>query len=83
MECKYSVLPPLTLTKFHAMFIEIYVSRTLRDRMKDDFLLLEQGVMSVAAYEIKFHALSRHAMQLVTSEEERICSFINRLNFEL
>uniref|UniRef100_M1DT60 'chromo' domain containing protein n=1 Tax=Solanum tuberosum TaxID=4113 RepID=M1DT60_SOLTU len=46
-------------------------------------MALEQGGMSVAAYEAKFHALSRYATQLVTIEEERIRLFIKRLNYEL
>ena len=57
--------------------------RTLRDRKKGEFTALEQGGMTVAAYEAKFHALSRYATQLVTTEEERIRLFIRGLNSEL
>ncbi|KAK4737521.1 hypothetical protein R3W88_001218 [Solanum pinnatisectum] len=39
--------------------------------------------MIIAAYEAKFHALSRYAIQLVTTEEERIRLFIKGLNPEL
>ena len=39
--------------------------------------------MTVAPYEVKFHALSRYATQLVTHEEERIRLFIRGLNSEL
>ncbi|KAH0658132.1 hypothetical protein KY289_026880 [Solanum tuberosum] len=78
-----STLPPLTWTQFHALFLEKYVPRTLRDRKKDEFMALEQGGMYVAAYESKFHALSRYASQLVTTEEERIRLFIRGLNSEL
>ncbi|KAH0743175.1 hypothetical protein KY290_031168 [Solanum tuberosum] len=56
---------------------------TLRDHKKDEFIALEQGGMSVAAYEAKFHALSRYATQLVTTEEERIRLFVKGLNYEL
>ncbi|KAH0665419.1 hypothetical protein KY285_026625 [Solanum tuberosum] len=83
VECRSSVLPPLTWTQFHALLLEKYVPQTLRDRKKDDFMALEQGGMSVAAYEAKFHALSRYATQLVTTEEERIRLFIKGLNSEL
>ncbi|WMV49814.1 hypothetical protein MTR67_043199 [Solanum verrucosum] len=62
---------------------EKYVPQTLRDFKKDEFMALEQGGMSVAAYEAKFHALCRYATQLVTTEEERIRLFIKRLNSEL
>jgi len=39
--------------------------------------------MTVAAYEAKFHVLSRYATQLVTTEQERIRLFIRGLNSEL
>ena len=35
MECRSSTLPLLTWTQFHALFLEKYVRRTLRDRKKD------------------------------------------------
>ncbi|WMV14469.1 hypothetical protein MTR67_007854 [Solanum verrucosum] len=71
------------LDRFHALFLEKYVPRTLRDRKKDEFMALEQGGMSVAAYEAKFHDLSRYDTQLVTTEKERIRLFIKGLNSEL
>ncbi|KAH0728169.1 hypothetical protein KY284_004034 [Solanum tuberosum] len=83
VECRSLVLPSLTWTQFHALFLEKYVSRTLRDRKKDEFMALEQGGMSVAIYEAKFHVLSRYVTQLVTTEEERIHLFIKGLNSEL
>ena len=44
---------------------------------------LEQGGMSVVAYEAKFYVLSRYSTQLVTTEEERIPLFIRGLKCEL
>ncbi|WMV58289.1 hypothetical protein MTR67_051674 [Solanum verrucosum] len=67
----------------HALFLEKYVPRTLGDRKKDEFMALEQGGIFVADYEAKFHALSRYATQLVTTEEERTHLFVKGLNFEL
>ncbi|WMV40756.1 hypothetical protein MTR67_034147, partial [Solanum verrucosum] len=69
-------------TQFHALFLEKYVPQTLRDHKKDEFMALKQGGMIVAAYEAKFHSLSRHATQLVTIENERICLFVKGLNPE-
>lgn len=46
-------------------------------------MALEKSGMSVAAYETKFHALSRYVMQLVTIEEDRIHLFVKVLNFKL
>ncbi|WMV08780.1 hypothetical protein MTR67_002165 [Solanum verrucosum] len=60
-----------------------FLQRTLRDRKKDEFMALEQGGMSVAAYEAKFYTLSRYATQLVTTKEEKIRLFIRGLNSKL
>ncbi|WMV09188.1 hypothetical protein MTR67_002573 [Solanum verrucosum] len=73
---KSSVLPPPTWTQFLALFLEKYVPRTLRYRKKDEFMALEEDAMTVGAYEANYHALSRYATQLVTTEEERICLFV-------
>lgn len=75
--------PQLTWTQFHALFLEKRVPQTLRDQKKDEFMAFEKGDMFVAAYEAKFHALSRIYMQLVTTEEENICLFFKGLNSEL
>ena len=46
-------------TSFSSLFMEKYIPHTLRDRRRDEFLSLEQGKISVSAYEAKFRALSR------------------------
>ncbi|WMV59253.1 hypothetical protein MTR67_052638 [Solanum verrucosum] len=76
-------LPLLSWTQFHALFLEKYVPQTLRDCKKDEFMDLEQGGITVAAYEAKFRALSRYATQLVTTKEEMIRLFVRGLDFEL
>ena len=57
--------------------------RTLRDRKRDEFLILEQGRMSANAYEARFRALSRYATQLCFSPQERIRRFVKGLRSEL
>ena len=59
------------------------ITRTLRDRRRDEFLMLEQGRMSVAAYEAKFCALSRYATQLYFSPQERIRRFVKGVRSDL
>ena len=44
---------------------------------------LEQGRMSVNAYEAKFRALSRYATELCFSPQERIRHFVKGLRSEL
>ena len=63
--------------------MEKYIPRTLRDRKRDEFLSLEQGRMSVTAYEARFRALSKYATQLCFSPPERIRRFVKGLRSEL
>ena len=68
---------------FSCLFVEKYISRTLRDRRRDEFLSLEQGRMTVTAYEARFRALSRYATYLCFSPQERIHRFVKGLRSEL
>ena len=61
MECRSSILPLLTWTQFHVLFLEEYVPRTLRDRKKDEFMELEQSSVFVSVDEAKFQDLSKYA----------------------
>ena len=73
----------MTWASFSSLFMERYIPRTLRDRRRDEFFSLEQGRMSVTAYEAKFRALSRYATQLCFSPQERIRRFLKGLRSEL
>ena len=55
----------------------------MRDKRRDEFLRLEQGRMSVTAYEAKFRALSRYATKLFFSPQERIRRFVKGLRSDL
>ena len=69
----------MTWASFSSLFMEKYIPRNLRDRKRDEFLSLEQGRMSVNAYEAKFRALSRYVTQLCFSPQERIRRFVKGL----
>ena len=73
----------MTWASFSSLFMEKYIPRTLRDRKRDEFLSLEQGRMSVNAYQARFRALSRYATQLCFSPQERIRRFVKGLRSEL
>ena len=73
----------MTWASFSSLFMETYIPQTLRDRRRDEFLSLEQGRISVTAYEDKFHALSRYATQLCFSPQERIRRFVKGLRSDL
>ena len=76
VECQPAKEPPMTWASFSSLFMEKYIPRTLRDKRRDEFLILEQGRVSVAAYEAKFRGLSRYATQLFFSPQERIRRFM-------
>lgn len=44
MECKYSVIPQLTLSQYHALFLDKSVPRTLIDRKKISFWIWSKVV---------------------------------------
>ena len=73
----------MTWASFSSLSVEKYIPWTLRDRKRDEFLSIEQGRMSVTAYEAKFCALSRYATQLCFSPQERIHRFLKGLRSEL
>ena len=64
VECQPAQAPPMTWASFSSLFMEKYIPQALRDKRRDEFLSLEQGRMSVAAYEAKFCALSKYDTQL-------------------
>ena len=73
----------MTWVSFSSLLMEKYIPQTLRDRRRDEFLILEQGKMSVTAFEAMFRALSRYATQLCFSLEERIRRFVKGLRSDL
>ena len=73
----------MTWASFSSLLMEKYIPRTLRARKRDEFLSLEQGRISVTAYEAKFRALSRYATHLCFSPQERIRCFVKGLRSEL
>ena len=83
VECQPARAPPMTWASFSSLFMEKYIPQTLKDRRRDEFLILEKGRMSVTAYEAKFRALSRYATQLFFSPQERIRRFVKGLRSDL
>ena len=73
----------MTWASCSSLFMEKYIPQTLRDKRRDEFLSLEQGRMSVTAYEAKFHALSRYTTQLCFSLQERIRHFVKGVRSDL
>lgn len=74
---------PIHLDQFLALLLEKYVPQISKDHKKDKVMDLEKHGMYVAAFEAKFHFLSRYAMQLANTEEERTHIFVKGLNSKL
>ncbi|XP_059301832.1 uncharacterized protein LOC132053744 [Lycium ferocissimum] len=83
VECRSAGLPPLTWTQFYSVFLEKYVPCTLKDRRRDEFSNIDQGNLLVAAYDARFNLLSRYALQLLPTDEERVRRFVKGLNIVL
>ncbi|MBM1124191.1 retrotransposon gag domain-containing protein, partial [Klebsiella pneumoniae] len=65
----------LSWSEFKQIFLEKYVSLTYRNKMKIEFLKLEQGTDSVSVYVQKFDTYSRYAPGYVANESERVWKF--------
>ena len=62
----------LSWAEFRLIFLEKYVSMTYRNKMKMEFLKLEQGTDSVSVYVQKFDTHSRYAPEYVSNEANRV-----------
>ncbi|XP_070034573.1 uncharacterized protein [Nicotiana tomentosiformis] len=65
------------------MFLREFVPQTLRDVWRAEIEQLRQGAMIVLEYAIRFSDLSRHAPNLVSTVRERVCRFIEGLNYSI
>ena len=70
---------PLSWTQFTQVFLSKFVPRSDREHKRAEFEGLQQGGMSVAEYEGKFHALARHALMILPTEAERVRRFVKGL----
>lgn len=68
---------PLTWVEFFEAFLTRFVPKSLRDRLHDQFIRLEQGPMTVTQYETRFHELSKYATTILPLEEEQIHYFVH------
>lgn len=57
---------------FFHMFLEKYMPQHLRDHLRDQFLWLEEGSMTVVEYKDHFHDFVRHSNSSLTTKYERV-----------
>ena len=70
---------PLSWTQFTQVFLSKFFPHSERERKRAQFEGLQQNGMSVAEYEVKFHALARHASMILPTEAERVRRFVKGL----
>ena len=65
----------LTWGEFDQIFQDKYFPKSVRDRMKADFLTLRQGSTTVVEYERRFTELSCYAMEFISTKANRAKRF--------
>ena len=79
-----TVQPPvLTWEDFRREFNDKYAPAMYRRDKRREFVVLEQGKMTVAEYGLKFTQLSVYALNLIATEEEKCQKFMEGLHFEI
>ncbi|XP_070032866.1 uncharacterized protein [Nicotiana tomentosiformis] len=63
------------------MFLREFVPHSLRDAWHTEFEQLRHIAMTLSDYAIRFSELSRHTLALVSTVRERVCRFIEGLNY--
>lgn len=83
IECGYPDPSSITWEEFRRQFNDKYIPRTYLDAKLREFLLLEQGSMTVGEYEDEFIKLSRYGPSLVADEIETCRRFEYGLRREI
>lgn len=71
--------PSLSWSQFTQVFLDKFVPRSEREHKRAEFESLQQKGISVAEYEVKFHALARHASMILPTKDERVRRFVKGL----
>ncbi|XP_059639333.1 uncharacterized protein LOC132281673 [Cornus florida] len=69
--------------RFKELFYEKYFPASNRWELKNQFIGLIQGNMSVTEYENKFTSLSRFAPEMVSNEVDKVRKFISGLDYKM
>ena len=65
---------------FEEEFNQEYTGEIYQERMRDEFIALKQGKMSVDAYYAEFKRLSKYAKAMVATDKDRCVQFLSGLN---
>ena len=61
--------------EFNQIFQDKYFPKSVKDRMKADFLVMRQGSTTVVEYEMRFTELSHYAMEFISTKANRAKRF--------
>jgi len=75
--------PPVTWEQFASAFQDRFISWSVREESRLMFESLRQDSLSVTEYEARFCQLSRHALDIISNETERIHRFVRGLIFSI
>ncbi|KAA0035382.1 gag-protease polyprotein [Cucumis melo var. makuwa] len=73
----------ITWQQFKESFYAKFFSASLRDAMRQEFLNLEQGDMTVEQYDAEFDMLSRFAPEMIATEAARADKFVRGLRLDI
>ena len=73
----------LTYDDFLRAFQNKYMPAAYQNVKVREFINLKQGTMTVAEYEVKFDQLSRYAMHLIATKQDKCDKFEDRLRMEI
>lgn len=71
----------MTWKQFSKAFLRMYMTCSMRERLCDKFINLQQGFMSFSKYDMRFHELAKHASMIMCTKHERVFKFIRGLTF--
>ena len=75
--------PLASWKEFKKAFLDHYLPLEIREARADQFLNLHQGNMSVREYSLQFNSLSRYAPNVVSTMEDRVHRYVDRLDLYL
>ena len=65
---------------FRAELLEVFFLEILKDKLRERFLMLQQGDRTVKEYKYDFNRLSQFAPELIASDGDKMRLFIRGLN---
>lgn len=79
IEFKLDGSPPMTRVQFSKAFLGKYIPYNIREGLKDEYFMFDQGSITIFEYVDRFYELSRHVTMILPIKYERVYCFIRGL----